>query len=219
MPQKKKVVRPQSPNMPNNLKETSVQEINIEDESFIQGILCTGGKIEHEQSEFIYIRESHFKEVSFKGSKFHRLDLKDVLFENCDFSNVDFTDAIIHKTIFNNCKMIGANLSNATFMNVMLYNCHSKYANYRFAQLKKSIFEMTNFESSDFQNAVLNEVQLLKSNFRESQFSGSCLNNIDFRTCDIDGMGFRIEDVKGVIMSAYQAVAVAKVAGVIIEDN
>ncbi|GAU78322.1 pentapeptide repeat-containing protein [Fusibacter sp. 3D3] len=218
MTKKAKEIKINVPQIPKSLHAVSVDEIGFESEELIESIDCFEGRLENQEKDCVYIRKSIFKDISFKGTRFHRLDLQDVIFENCDFSNVDFTDSIIHKTVFKGCKITGANFSNTTLMNVKLENCNGKYANFRFAQIKKSAFENSNLDLSDYQNAVFDEVWLEKTSFRESQCSGAKLNGLDFRTCDIEGLGARIEDLKGIVITAVQAVSIARILGVVIKD-
>ena len=218
MTKKVKEFKMSAPQIPKNLKIVSVDEIAFDSDELIESVDCFEGRLENEERDCIYIRKSVFKDTSFKGTQFHRLDLQDVIFENCDFSNADFTDSIIHKTVFKSCKITGANFSNTTLMNVKLENCNGKYANFRFSQIKKSAFENTNLDLSDYQNAVFEEVRLEKTSFRESQCSGAKLRGLDFRTCDIEGLGARIEDLKGIVITPIQAVSIARILGVIIKD-
>jgi len=53
---------------------------------------------------------------------------------------------------------------------------------------------------------------------KQIQLSGVKLNSVDFSTCDIEGIGARVEDLQGAIISNVQAIEFAGLLGLKIKD-
>lgn len=87
----------------------------------------------------------------------------------------------------------------------------------RFSRLKQVILEKCLFESGDFQNAELSKVRFDNCVLRLCQMSGTRLTDIDLSNCDIEGLGVRMEDLKGAIVSPAQAVDFSKLFGLVVK--
>ena len=60
-------------------------------------------------------------------------------------------------------------------------------------------------------------MSFLSSNLQQVEFSGTTLKGIDLTSSEIDGMGARIEDLNGVIVSTDQAASLSRLMGVIVK--
>ena len=49
------------------------------------------------------------------------------------------------------------------------------------------------------------------------EFSGTNLKGIDLTSCEIDGIGARIEDLNGVIVSPEQAISLSGLMGIVVK--
>ena len=58
-----------------------------------------------------------------------------------------------------------------------------------------------------------NNCKLIKTDFFETK-----LDKVDFRTCDISEMRVKLEDLRGLIVTSYQAVYLSTLLGLKIED-
>tara|TARA_B100000965_G_scaffold345281_1_gene315967 strand:+ start:105 stop:761 length:657 start_codon:yes stop_codon:yes gene_type:complete len=206
------------PKLINGIERKSIDIIDIEDEDIFKDVYVSDCTIENEAARHVSFNGVVFKNVNFKELELSSLDLTDVRFEDCDLSNVNFSGAIIHRVEFINCKLMGINLSDAALQNIRIDKCNGRFAFMRFSQLKKVIIEESILESSDFQNSKFNKVELVNCNFRLSQMSGTSLAGIDLSSCNVEGLGIRIEDVKGAIISPLQAVDFAKLLGMEIKS-
>jgi len=69
--------------------------------------------------------------------------------------------------------------------------------------------------------AALNRVNLEGTRLcevvlRQADLAETKLANIDLRSCDLEGISLRVEDLQGAIVSASQAMELARFLGVII---
>ena len=156
--------------------------------------------------------------VKLQGMRFDAalpsLELEDVLFEGCDLSNAVFSDSFLLRVAFLNCRMIGVDLSGATLRDTEFNHNVLQYANFRFSRLKRALFDGCNCSEADFSGMSLEKIQFLQTDLRKVQMSGTPLANIDFTSCEIDGLGARPEDLRGAVFSPEQAITAAKILGV-----
>jgi uncharacterized protein YjbI with pentapeptide repeats len=163
------------------------------------------------------IARAKFLSVRFEAT-LPATEFEDVIFEGCDLSNVNFSDAILLRTAFINCRMTGVNFSGAVLKDTDMENSMVKYANFHFARFDRAAFTECNCTNTDFGEATFGRMKFVQTDLRQSQMSGTSLADIDFTSCDIDGLGARPEDLRGVILSADQAITAAKIIGVIIRS-
>lgn len=73
-------------------------------------------------------------------------------------------------------------------------------------------------QNSSISEAKLKNIKLEDNDFLNSQFFKTNLSNIDFTTCNIEGIIVDIKDVKGMIVNEIQAISLAKLLGIIIKN-
>ncbi|MDK0716861.1 pentapeptide repeat-containing protein [Clostridium perfringens] len=88
--------------------------------------------------------------------------------------------------------------------------------------LSFSTLKEVEFKDCDLTGAVIQEANLKKVNFqnvnlKESIFRGTNIKDIDFRTCNIEDIDLNMENLKGGIFTAYQALELSKFLGIIIK--
>lgn len=66
--------------------------------------------------------------------------------------------------------------------------------------------------------STLLNVEFSDSNLEKMQLSGSKLAGIDLSSCEFNQIGVTKEDVKGCIVSTQQAIAFARVFGLIVNE-
>lgn len=196
------ILRPEIPNVLGDLDMTKP----IEDEDFFSLGRISKSYVEEQRADRVLFEKIIFKNVVFTDSTFENIELTDVRFINCDLSNINLRGAIVHRVEFIDCKMIGAGFIEGTFRNVLFSNCNLNYTNFRFSDLKQVGFSQCLLNRSDFQNAKFTKVEFLENNMKQIQLSGVPLKGIDFSTCDIEGIGVRVEDLYGAVIERDQAI-------------
>ncbi len=217
MKSKKIELSVEKPRLPLMLENMELSNEDLQNESYISSVSIYNFHIEGE-----LIKRANFHEVIFKGStfigcSFKRAELVDVRFENCDLSNVNLENAIIHRVEFVNCKIIGINLSESNLRNVSFHQCNGKYGFFGFSNLKEVKFNECDLSLSDFKESIFSKVGFCYSNISECQMAGTKLKDIDLTSCNIEGIGIRIEDLKGAIVSPIQAVSLSSLMGIVIK--
>ncbi len=206
-----------APKFIKSIEHKIIDDLALEEEGCYNDFILVDKKIKSKSMHLLNFEGVIFRNVDFTDITWSSLSLTNVRFENCDLSNADFSGAIIHKSEFIGCKLMGLNLRESALQNVRLENCKASFIFMRFARLKQVYFERCQMESSDFQYAELVKVMFEHSTLRLSQFSGTKLADIDLSNCDIEGLGVRIEDLKGAIVSPGQAVDFSKLFGLVVK--
>jgi len=206
-----------APGIPENLAEDELTGTDFTDDEVISEHRSAGTFIEDVSADHISLERSVFEGCTFRNVSFRGIDMKDVRFTDCNLSNVDFGRAIIHKTVFSGCNLTGIDLREATFRSVVFENCIARYSFFRSSDFDRAAFRSCRLENADFQQTGLTRMFFSMSNLTQIQLSGTPLKGIDLCTCNIDGLGARMEDLTGAVVSPAQAVELAKMMGVIVK--
>jgi len=155
-----------------------------------------------------------FRNVVFIDCDLKKIDLLDVIFENCDFSNCIFSDSSIYRVEFKNCKLLGTRLEDSFFKNVLFENSMARYSNFSYSK-----FSGVNIVQSDFSEAVFQEIKNEKFavdqvELNRAIFTGSKLKNLDISSSSVEDIDVRIEDIRGVKCSVAQALDFTRFMGI-----
>ena len=74
----------------------------------------------------------------------------------------------------------------------------------------------------NLRGAALGECKLKENkwddcNLMQAQLFRTSLKNVDFRTCNIDGITVEKEDLQGMIVNEFQAIDLSKILGIIVK--
>ena len=126
-----------------------------------------------------------------------------------------FPKSTIRNCTFKNCKCSNSNLNHSFFADVKFINCDFSNTDFSDSNFDGSNIKKVEFYSSKLDFLVLSLCKLEKAKFEDcsliaATLAGSKLNGIDFRTCVIDGIIVKLEDLKGMIVTEWQALELAK---------
>ena len=158
----------------------------------------------------ITISKSELKNCKCISSKLDHCFITDTTFINCDFSNTDFSDSSFTDANFIDCKFVGCKFFNNSWRRVKIENSNFAYSNYDSANFKKVEFYNTKLDYFVLSLCKLDKVKFENSSLIAATLAGTKLNGIDFRTCSIEGIIVKIDDIKGMIVNEWQALSLAK---------
>ena len=153
--------------------------------------------------------ENDYIQCVFKNVDFSKCDLSNKYFEQCTFFHCDFSNSIYSKFIskgneYISSKFVGTNMMESRLENVSFKECVLRYSNFsesNFIRIKK--LNKVNFD----------HCKLIRTDFFETK-----LDKMDFRTCDISEIKVKLEDLRGLIVTSYQAVSLSTILGLKIID-
>lgn len=171
--------------------------------------------------EHVWVQSCRFSGCAFPACVLRGSHFTDVTFRNCDLSNADLSGCSFQRVEFLDCKLVGANLSEATLQHVAFERCKAEFANFALARLRyvgfsRGIMRGVVFDECRFEKVVFSHCDLTQGEFRRTRLSGLSLADSDIR-------GIRVGEVesfelKGLKISALQAVDLARMLGVEIEE-
>lgn len=169
-----------------------------------------------EKIKFVNFNECKFVKMSFLSVEFSNVSFVDTIFEGCDFSNSSFELCSFIRCQFKNCKLVGANIYDSTLKDVK-FNGILDYINFASNKLKNVLFVECSIAESRFLENTFSNIYFEQSNMKNIEFYKTSLNKVDLTTDIIDGLNASLIDVKGLIISSYQAYILAGLLGVVIE--
>lgn len=166
------------------------------------------------------LEDSLVSRCSYASCDFTCATFTNVTFAGCDFSNCDFSEANFTGCTFSSCKFTGTNFLEATFVRVEVRDSTCAYASFARARLED--FAAC---ACDFSHADITEVRQRRISFDDVRFSATNffrtnLANIDFTTCQLDGIMLSdiMSELRGCRMDMYQAASIAQILGVEIAE-
>ncbi|MCU1322394.1 MAG: pentapeptide repeat protein [Acidobacteriaceae bacterium] len=157
-----------------------------------------------------------FDGVSFANCEIGSTRLSDARFVRCDLSNAQLRSFEATRVEFIDCKLVGVNALGCHWQDVLLDRCDA-----RFAQLSDGRIRRSEIRGTQFREAALNQVDFESTRFndvvlRQAELTRTRLAGLDLTTCDIEGITLQLEDLRGAIVSAAQAMQLARFLEVVI---
>ncbi|HEY3875222.1 MAG TPA: pentapeptide repeat-containing protein [Candidatus Kapabacteria bacterium] len=149
----------------------------------------------------IFLSQSEFEGMTFKGETAINLDLTgrkfiDCIFERCQFSSIKMDGAVIQAS-FKGCKIEGINFFTAkkTLLSVTFDSCLIRHSSFAELKLPKIKFSNSKLQNVDFSDADLSSADFSDSTFEECVFRNTNLSKADFRTAS----GYYIDPIQNKI--------------------
>jgi uncharacterized protein YjbI with pentapeptide repeats len=158
-----------------------------------------------------------FDRVSFANCEISTVRLSDARFIHCDLSNAQLRSFEATRVEFINCRLVGLNALACRWQDVLLDHCDARFAQLSEGRIRRSEIHATQLREAalsriDFESTRLTEVVL-----RHAELANTRLAGIDLTTCDIEAISLHVEDLRGAIVSAAQAMELARFLEVVIK--
>ena len=158
-----------------------------------------------------------FDRVSFSNCEIATTRLSDVRFIRCDFSNAQLRSFEATRVEFIDCKLVGINALACRWQDVLLDHCDA-----RFAQLSEGRIRRSEIRATQLREAALNRIDFEATRFTDvslcqTELTNTKLSGLDLSTCDLEAITLHVEDLRGAIVSAAQAMQLARFLEVVIK--
>jgi uncharacterized protein YjbI with pentapeptide repeats len=157
-----------------------------------------------------------FERCSFAGCEIGSVRWSDVRLVGCDLSNATVRHFEATRVEFIDCKMIGINAIAARWQDVLLERCDARFAQLSRSRIRRSEIRSTQLREAALNNLDLDATRLVGSVLRQADLAETPLKDVDLRSCEIEEIVLRVEDLRGAIVSAAQAMDLARLLGVVI---
>ncbi len=161
-----------------------------------------------------------FENCRLIDCKFIKTDFMDAVFISCDLSGSDFSDGYFNRCQFSSCKGVGVNMLDGSVQNVSLQSSNFMYLNLGKTTAKNICVTDSDLSHAGITGCRQTDVELADVKLIGTSFFTTPLKGLDFTKCQIDGMivSESGQELKGAVVSAYQASELAKLLGLIIKD-
>lgn len=172
--------------------------------------------------------QKRFSNIEFNGCVLRRMNfsgsfndsfLYHLYFENCDLSNVTFKKCGFHRVIFKNCRLMGTNFIECNLKYVTISDTKADYLNISGSKLNEVYFMDSMLENSFFDDTSLIKHKFLNCDLMSSSFTHTSLKDVDLSSSQIGFLKIATKDLKGAIISPYQAIDLMGIIGVKIKEE
>ena len=166
------------------------------------------------------VSSSRFSNCQFLSCDFTGALLLDITFEDCDFSNSIFDSVAFTRCTFNDCKFAGASFTEGLWEHVAAKDCTFAYGAFNRCLWKIVRAHTCDFSSADMSEMGLRSISLDDNRFVGTNFFRTKLAGLDFTSCQLEGIVISdaMVEVYGAKLGLYQAAALARRLGIIIEE-
>ncbi|NIK78884.1 uncharacterized protein YjbI with pentapeptide repeats [Paenibacillus castaneae] len=214
-----KKIKIEAPKIPNHLEALDVPDYEWSDEYEISDSIIKDCNIHNQSAYKPCFDRVFFQNVVFRGTSLRKAEFTDVRFENCDLSNIDLSEVILHRVAFVNCKLLGMDITGSTLRNVLFEQSYADYAVLRFSNVKAVAFVNSSLAKADMSNMTLSSFYLKETNIDQAQLSQTKLGGIDISSCEFNSLGVTLEDLRRCIISPAQAITMATIFGLVVNDE
>jgi uncharacterized protein YjbI with pentapeptide repeats len=153
------------------------------------------------------------------ASKLTHLSWLDVACERCDLSMIVWPSAKLTRVEVRGSRMTGAKLVEGSFESVRFVDCHLDYALFSDTRFRQVTFESCRLEEADFRGADLAGTTFVDCELRGADFARAKLQGADVSSSRCHDIRIAPSDVRGLAVSREQAVALAKLFGLVVRDG
>lgn len=214
-----KKVKIEAPKLPSTLDALDVPDYEWADEHEISDSIIKDCSIQNQSAYKACFDRVVFNNVVFRATSLRKAEFTDVRFENCDLSNIELSEVVLHRVSFHNCKMLGMDITGSTLRNVLFEQCAGDYAVMRFSNAKNVKFVKSSLAKADMSNMTLASFYLNEVNIDQAQLSLTKLGGIDISSCEFNGLGASLEELRRCIISPAQAITFATLFGLVVNDG
>jgi len=158
-----------------------------------------------------------FERVSFANCEIGSMNLVDTRLIGCDLSNSMLRRFEATRVEFLDCKLIGMNAFGCRWDDVLIDHCDARFAQLGEGRLRRCELRSSQLREAGLVRVTFEAAKLIDVVLRQADLAETRLAGIDLSACDIEGITLRVEDLRGAIVSAPQAMELARLLEVVIK--
>ena len=170
-------------------------------------------------AERLELKQCLLKQVAVRESKLIYPDWSDVVLEDCDLSGALLRDGSFYKVTLRRCKLVGTDLSGTFLREVTFEDCVCRYANLSFGQWRDVTMHGCDFSQASLDGVKHKNWKMAECNLRQTNLSQTALEKIDLSACEISGIVLQGEELRGAVVSEWQAPELLRFLGVTMKES
>ena len=206
------------PQLPAQLAEVSQLDTLADQSSYTQQALLDCNFAQQSADDLLFEFVS-CKRVSFNHTSLTLAQLFDVRLDGCDLAGAEWEKAHLRRVELSGCRLVGLRLSNSSVDDVLISKCNAELArfwacSFKAARFDHCVLREASFDGSDMSGVVFRDCDLSQADLRNTKLKGA-----DLRGSAITGVQVGIKDVQGVIVTSSQAIQLAGLLGVTVQEE
>ena len=193
------------------LLEQAVYEESALENYFVRGLSCA--ELDCHGVAFYHVV---FANCRFSACSFEKASFRQSVFRDCDLSNCNFSDSYWDCCTLEEIKGQGSMWQESSLHHLLLRHCQLRYANFT-----RAILETVQFQQCGLQEFSLSGCKLKQQcrwdqcDLSRADFFGTPLKNLDFSTCQLEGilLSDDYQELQGLTVNSLQAVELSKLLG------
>ncbi len=206
----------QAPQLPKHLHSATLAA--IEDHAEYASLALSEADLAHQSATGVLFEQTRLRHVALTQTHLSRLRLIDTRFDACDLSAAGWEKAHIRRGELVGCRLLGTSLIEAQIEDVLVEDCNAEGALFVSARFRSVRFEHCTLRSASFAGADLRDVVFRECDLGQADLRGAKLKGTDLRGSTLEGMQVSAPDLRGAIVEPAQAVQVARLLGIVVED-
>lgn len=181
------------------------------------GVRIEGGDSDGRPCTRLVLRTAWLRGVQSPGLNCSGLRITDVRWERCDLSNAQLRGMEALRAEWLECRMLGLAAPECRWDRVRITGGEARYARFPDATWTNCLLSGCDLREVDLRGANLRGTAFPGCDLTGADLRGANLDGADLRGAQIEGVEWHAEDVRGAIVSADQALAMAPLLGIRIE--
>lgn len=203
-----------------HMDEDSLLDAFAEGDGLVTNTAFSGLELAYEDAGETTFDTVLFRSCTFDGVDFSGCTFRDVRFRGCRFVRCIMDRAWLNRVDFQDCSAPGLSLVQARLASVALSSCDLSYANVSETSIDQLFARDTRFVEAALQRARLKRVVFDGCDLTRIDVFGTPLSGTDVSTCAFAApvLSADYRELRGAKVSAEQAVTLAELLGVIVEE-
>lgn len=169
------------------------------------------------QAEGLTIEVSAIDHIKLRQARLGRLFISYSVLQSVDISNASLESATLSSTQLVQSKLTGAKLNESKLRELTINECKADFSQWQFAETKKLVCHKSDFTHAYFNNAKLEGAVFRDCDLTDADFSGATLTGADLRGSNIKNIRVALDQLRGVTVTADQALYLTGLMGLKIE--
>ena len=159
-----------------------------------------------------------FTRCTFRECDVKRFCFVDCVFDHCDLSNLRFENSTFQRVQFVDCRLTGVEWIKAALMNGSFKSCSMDYANLADTKLDHVEWSDCRMRESAWNNLRAKQT-FFQCDLTSAMIRGVSMKGMDMTTCTLDGISIDPNDLRGMRVTALQALMFSRMLGLEIADS
>ena len=194
------------------------KEFTFNENIQLENVKILEGDMTSRQVEEFSVELSCLGDIVFNSATIIEFESKDTIFARCSFAGTQCDRSYVLRSELRNSRLQGVQMVEGVFRDVVIVGSKCSTANFRFCSFKNVIFDNCNLKEADFLGSTLDSVSFKNCDLSHSEFSQSKLKKVSFKGSVITDMHIDKESFGAVTVDSGQAIYLASVFGLTIED-